>query len=79
MYARPFHGRHLAAPYNICLYYLYFFLLKPYAGRGWKQIFSPVAFPPADPVMAKVVAIAARLPSYSHGKSCGAFLGVKYT
>ena len=45
-----------------------------------QQIFIHVVLPQtmADPVVAKVVAIAASLLSYSHGTNCGAFLGVKY-
>ena len=49
---------------------IFSFKLKLYTCRRRQQIFSNVGFPQAmaDPVVAKVVAIAAILPGNSHGK-----------
>ena len=50
------------------------------AGVDSKYLVTHVGFlrTMVDPVVAKVVAIAATLPSYIHDKYCRAFLGFKY-
>ena len=76
MYVIPFQGRHLAAAYNTCPCWFKFFNLKALAATIGSCRLSLDHGRPY--LVAKVIAIAATLPSYSHGKYCGAFLVVKY-